>query len=127
MAISTHYRPTLVEQAARNIDRDAIEVRRRDQAARQTAERIAQLRHVVFCNAARGRHIEDLRTEADAARLLISADNCADGLTVLAIVQVAMDNRWSDVVRAGIRYFGEHPVAARIHELWTLTTHRSTA
>lgn len=122
----SHFRTHIVDRAAKRVDWADVERRRRDEAARARTERIAQLRHIMFRNAVRGGHVEDLRTEADAARLLTSAGNCADGFTVLAIVQVAIDNRWSDVVKAGARYFGEHPVAARIHELWNLTTDRAT-
>lgn len=81
----------------------------------------------MFRTAARGnRYIEALSTEADAARLLISAGNNADGFQVLAIVRVAIDSQWGEVVKAGVRYFGEHPVAARIQELWHLATDRKT-
>lgn len=120
------FRTTIVDRAAKRVDWADVERRRRDEAARATADRIAELRHIVFSNAARGnRQIEALTTEADAARLLIAAGNSFDGFLVLAIVRVAIDNRWSDVVKAGVRYFGEHPVAARIHELWNLTADRS--
>ncbi len=118
---------TIVDLAAMNVDHAAVKRHEREQAARATAERTKVLRHIVFRNAARSnREIEALSTEADAARLLISAGNNADGFQVLAIVQVAVDSRWSEVVKAGVRYFGEHPVAARIQELWDLTTDRKT-
>jgi hypothetical protein len=117
---------TIVDRAAMNVDRAAVKRHEREQAARATAERIKVLRHIVFRNAARGnREIEDLTNEPDAARLLIRASVSADGFAVLGILRVAIDNRWGDVVNAGIRYFGEHPVAERIQELWNLTTGRS--
>ncbi len=109
------------------VDWAEVERRRRDEAARSTAERVAQLRRIVFRNATRGnRRIEAVRTESDAARLLTSAGNNADGFQVLAIVQMGIDSRWGEVVKAGVRYFGEHPVATRIQELWNLTTDRKT-
>lgn len=121
-AFQTH----IVDRAAKHVDWAEDERRRRDEAARARTERIAQLRHIVFRNAARGnRDIEALTTEADAARLLISAGTNADGFQILAIVQVAIDSRWGEVVKAGVRYFDEHPVATRIQELWHLTTDRS--
>ncbi|WP_156744481.1 hypothetical protein [Mycobacterium sp. E740] len=118
-------RLTLVERAATNIDHAAIEAQRRYQAARATVERVAALRHTVFRNAVRNRDIEDLKNEANAARLLIRASQSADGFAILGILRVAIDNRWGDVVRAGIHYFGEHPVAGRLPELWSLTADRS--
>jgi hypothetical protein len=115
-------RLTLPERAARNVDWATVEAARRNQAERRTVERIAELRHIVFRNATRGNgDVAALTNEPAAARLLTSAGNSADGFQVLAIVQVAIDNRWGDVVKAGARYFGEHPVAARIQELWNLT------
>lgn len=117
-------RLTIFERAARNIDWEAVEATRRSEAERRTAERIAQLRHIVFRNAAHNRDIDDLKSEADAARLLIRASNQADGFAVLGILRVAIDRRWKEVVRAGIRHFDEHPVAARIQELWNLTADR---
>jgi hypothetical protein len=117
---------TIVERAAKNVDRADVERMQQEEAARRTAKRIAVLRHIVFRNAARGRRdIEDLAGEPDAARLLIRAHNVADGFAILAIVRVAIDKRWHSVVQVGIRYFGEHPVATRIQELWNLTTGRS--
>ena len=119
---------TIVERAVRNVDWADVERRHRDEAARATTQRIAQLRHIVFRNAARGRRdIEDIANEPAAARYLICASQSADGFAVLAILQVAIDHRWGDVVQAGIRYFGEHPVAARIQELWNLTAGRTAA
>jgi hypothetical protein len=109
-----------------NVDHAAVEAMRRNEAARAVAERIEVLRHIVFHNAARGnREIEDLTQEPEAARLLIRASASADGRMVLGILRVAIDNRWGDVVKAGARHFGEHPVAERIHELWTLTKDRA--
>ncbi|MGV0603934.1 hypothetical protein [Mycolicibacterium sp. XJ1904] len=116
-----------MDRATKRVDWAEVEQQRRDEAARARTERIAQLRHIVFRNAARGHcDIEDLTNEPDAGRLLISAGNSADGFQVLAIVQVAIGKRWGDVVKAGARHFGEHPVAARIRELWNLTTDRTT-
>jgi hypothetical protein len=113
---------TVVERAAMNVDPVAVERMIRDEAAQATAERIAVLRHIVFRTAARGRRdIEALTTEPEAARLLVSASDEADGFAVLGFLRVAIDNRWHQVVRAGIRHFGEHPVADRIQELWDLT------
>jgi hypothetical protein len=115
-----------MERAARNVDHAAVKAMRRNEAARTTTERIEALRHIVFHNATRGnRHIEALTNEPAAARLLILASESADGPMVLGILRVAIDNRWGDVVKAGARHFGEHPVAERIHELWSLTTGRS--
>lgn len=120
------FRTHLVDRATKRVDWAAVERQRRVDAARVKTERIAELRHIVFHNAARGvRDIESLASESDAAHMLISASNQALGFYVLAIVRVAVDNRWHQVVRAGIRYFGEHPVAARIQELWNLTTDRA--
>ena len=120
------FRSHIVDRVAKRVDWADIERRRRDEAARATADRIAELRHIVFRNAARGnREIEDLTNEPDAARLLIRASGSADGFAVLAILRVAIDNRWGDVVKAGIRHFGEHPVAGRTQELWNLTTGRA--
>lgn len=113
------------EWVTRNIDLAAVELAERKRIARETAERVATLRHIVFRNAASNRNVVALKNESAAARLLISAGNSADGLQVLAIVQLAIDNRWHSVTQAGIRYFGEHPVADRIQELWDLTTDRS--
>lgn len=119
-------RTHIVDRAAKRVDWAEVERQRQDEAVRARVKRIAELRHIVFRNANRGhRGIEALTSEPEAARLLISAGNSADGRMVLAIVQVALDNRWSDVVKAGARYFGEHPVAARIHELWNLTADRA--
>ncbi|MCV7087365.1 hypothetical protein [Mycolicibacter hiberniae] len=123
MTISAR-RLTIFERAAMNIDREAVEATRRSEAKRRTAERVAQLRHIVMRNAGHNRDIEDLKNEADAARLLICASNNADGFAVLGILRVAIDERWRDVVQAGIRHFDEHPVAAHIQELWNLTADR---
>jgi hypothetical protein len=119
------FRTNIVDRAAKRIDWAAVERLRRDEAARARTERIAQLRHIVFRNAAGGRNLRALTTEADAAQLLISAGNSADGFLVLAIVKVAIENRWPAVVQAGRRFFGEHPVADRLQELWDLITNRS--
>ncbi|KWX19723.1 hypothetical protein AFM11_34335 [Mycolicibacterium wolinskyi] len=120
---------TILDRAARNVNHAAVEAHRRDEAARATSERINVLRHIVFRNSTRGhRSVAALTSEPAAARLLVSASNSADGFLVLAIVRVAIDNRWGDVVNAGVRYFEafeEHPIAARIQELWNLTTGRS--
>lgn len=114
---------TIVERAARNIDHAAIEAKRRDEAAQATTERIKTLRDVAFRNASRGnREIAALTNEPAAAELLIRASENFDRRMVLEILKVAVDNQWGDVVRAGIRYFGEQPVAGHIHELWNLTT-----
>jgi hypothetical protein len=110
-----------VEWTARNVDRAGVERAERKRAARANEERIATLRHIVFRNAKPNRDVAALTNEPAAARLLISAGNSADGFQVLAIVRVAIDNRWHSVVQAGVRYFGEHPVADRIQELWQLT------
>lgn len=128
--ISAYDGLTMAERVAKSIDPAAIEAMRRDEAARANAERIQDLRHIVFRNAARGRrNIEDLTNQADAASLLVAVGNQADGFAVLGILRIAIEKRWSQVVKAGIRYFGEHPVAARIQELWdlTLTTDRRAA
>lgn len=93
----------------------------RQRIARENAERIAVLRRIVFRNAARNSHLEALTNEHAAANLLSSAGDGADGFLVLAVAQVAIDNRWNSVVQAGICYFGDHPVAARLRELWNLT------
>ncbi|MGV0740328.1 hypothetical protein ABQF35_28615 [Mycobacterium syngnathidarum] len=114
---------SIVEWAARNVDHAVIEANRQDEAARATTERIKSLRHIVFRDAVRGnREIEALRNEPAAARLIIRASESADHRAVLGILQVAIDNRWSDVVKGGTRYFGESPIAALIQELWNLTT-----
>lgn len=114
-----------LDWVTRNIDRAAVERADRKRVARETAERIATLHHIVFRNAVSNRNVEALKNEPAASRLLISAGNSADGFQVLAIVRVAIDNRWHSAVQAGVRYFGEHPVADRIQELWNLTTGRS--
>lgn len=116
------FRTHLVDRVTKNIDWETVERAKQAEAARRTVERIAELRHIVFRNATRShRGIEALTNEPAAARLLISASRSADSRLVLGILQVAMDNRWGDVVKAGTRYFREHPVAARIRELWDLT------
>jgi hypothetical protein len=114
---------TIIDRAKKNYRVDPATAQRikRDRVARETAERIAVLRRIVFRNAARNRDVAALRSEPDAARLLASASNQADSFLVLAILHTAIDNRWNHVVRAGIRYFGDHPVAARVQELWDLT------
>ncbi|APE15698.1 hypothetical protein BOH72_11185 [Mycobacterium sp. WY10] len=118
-------RLSIFERAAKNVDWEAVEAMRQREAERRKVERIAQLRHIVFRNAARGnRSVTALTRESAAAELLIRASKSADGFLVLAIVQVAVDRRWGQVVKAGARYFGEHPVAERIQELWNLTTDR---
>lgn len=120
------FRTTLVERAAKRVDWAAVEAGRRDEAARATAARIKALRRIVFGNAAHGRSdVAATRTEPAAAELLVAAGKSADSRLVLAILQKAIDNRWDHVVRAGIRYFGDHPVADRIHELWNLTADRN--
>jgi hypothetical protein len=122
VTISTQGRLTIMDRAAMNIDRAAIETARRAEAVRATAERIETLRHIMFRNATRDNSaIEGLTDETAAGRLLITASNQADGFLVLAIVREAIDRRWGNVVQAGIRYFDEHPVAQRIEELWHLT------
>lgn len=121
--MNAEFRPHLVDRAARRVDWAAVERAKQAEAARRRVERIAELRHIVFYNASRGnRDVDTLTDEPAAARLLISARNSADGRLVLAILQVAIDHRWGDVVKAAARYFGEHPVAGRIDELWQLTT-----
>ena len=115
----------IVERVAKKIDRAAVQRMQLMEAARATEERIAVLRHIAFRNATYGRDVEALRNEAEAARLLISASNDAHSFLVLGILRVAIDNRWNQVVQAGIRHFGEHPVSDRIQELWDLTTGRS--
>jgi hypothetical protein len=116
---------TIVERCKARIDPAAMERLEKDRVERATAERIAVLRHIVFRNAAHNRYVATLTNESDAAQLLITASNDADSFLVLGIVRVAIDNLWSQVVRAGIRHFGEHPVSAGIQELWDLTTGRS--
>ena len=49
---------TIVERVARNIDHAAVQRMQQDEAARATTQRIAQLRHIVFRNAAHNRDIE---------------------------------------------------------------------
>ncbi|CAA0136111.1 Uncharacterised protein [Mycolicibacterium vanbaalenii] len=118
-----------MERAEKRVDWAAVEARRRDEAARATVERIKTLRRSVFHNVARGRRdVAALRNEPDAAELLVAASNSAHDFMVLAILQKAIANRWDQVVRAGIGYFGDHPVADRIQELWNLThtTDRTT-
>jgi hypothetical protein len=116
---------TIVERCAMNVDPAAVERDRRERAARATADRIAVLRRIVFRNAAHDRDVEALTDEAGAARLLTAAHNNANGFLVLGILRVAVDNRWNQVVQAGVRHFGDHPVSDRIQELWELTTGRS--
>lgn len=115
----------LLDRVRMKIDPSVVERDRRERAARETAERIATLRHIVFRNAASNRNVQALTKEAATARLLTSAGNSADGFLVLGILRVAIDKRWHAVVLAGIRYFGEHPVADRLQELWDLTAGRS--
>lgn len=113
---------TLVDRAAKNVDWSAVERQKRAEAARAREARIVELRHNIFCDAARGnRDINALTDQPAAARLLIAAGNNADSFQVLAIVRVAIDNQWPSVVQAGVCYFGDHPVADRIQELWRLT------
>ena len=115
----------LLDRVKMKIDSSVVERDRRERAARDTAERIATLRHIVFRNAASNRNVQALTKEAEAARLLTSAGNSADGFLVLGILRAAIDKRWHSVVLAGIRYFGEHPVADRLQELWNLNAGRS--
>ena len=80
VTISTQGRLTIMDRAAINIDRAAIETARRAEAVRATAERIETLRHIMFRNATRGSSaIEGLTDETAAGRLLITASNQADG------------------------------------------------
>lgn len=105
-------RRTLIERAEMNVDSAAVERRRREAAVRARAERIETLRRVLFQDACRGqRDIESLTNEAAAARVLVSAHKSAHDRLVLAILQVAIDNRWSDVVRAGARHFAFNRMA----------------
>lgn len=104
-----------------NVDRAAVERAEEARAARETAERIATLRHNIFRNAENSRNVDALTNESAAARLLISASDQALSFLVLGILRVAIDNRWSAVVRAGIKHFDDHPTAAAIQELWDLT------
>lgn len=126
VTISTRDGLTILERAAKSVDRAAQARAKKAEDARVATERTKVLRHIVFRNSARGRRdIEGLTNEVDAARLLASASDQADGFAVLGILRVAIDHRWHRVVQAGIRYFGGHPVAARIQELWNLTTGRA--
>lgn len=116
---------TIVERVAKSVNREAVRRMREIEAPRATAERIAVLRQIVFRNAAQSRDLQALATEPEAAQLLISASNSADSFLVLGILHAAVDKRWAQVVQAGIRYFGEHPVADRLQELWDLTAGRT--
>lgn len=108
-------RLTLLERAERNADHAAIAARRRDEAARARAERFEALRHNVFRDVNRGSRYVD---EPDAARALIMAHKSADSRAVLRILQVAIDNQWHDVFRAGIRHFRDSATALHLREIW---------
>jgi hypothetical protein len=120
---------TIIDRCMKKFRADPATAQRieRDRVARETAQRIAVLRRIVFRNAAHNRGVAGLKNEHAAAELLTSASNNADSFLVLGILQMAVDHRWKEVVRAGIRHFGDHPVSARIQELWelTITTDRS--
>jgi hypothetical protein len=116
---------TIVDRCKTRVDPAAVERLEMDRVAHANADRVRFLRHIVFHNAEYGRDVQALTNEPEAAQLLITASIDADSFMVLGIVRVSIDNRWSEVVRAGIRHFGDHPVSARIHELWDLTTGRS--
>lgn len=115
------------------VDRAAVEHAERNRAARANAERIQELRGIVFRNAAHDHDVDALTNQAAAARMLASARSTEDNFLILGIVRVAIDNRWHQVVQAGIRHFqkhrhfSDHPVSARIQELWDLTTGRGAA
>ncbi len=125
MTIEQGRRLTLVERAARNVDHAAVEARCRAEAEHATVERIKTLRRILFHDAPRSdRLIDDLTTEASAVQLLRQAHDQAHDRLVLGIVEVAIDERWGDVVKAGTRHFGSDRTAALVEELWTLTTGR---
>lgn len=119
---------TIVERVARNVDRAAVERAEQVHAARTTAERITFLHSRLFGNVVPGGDVAALRTENAAREMLTTALDSANNLRQVEILRVAVDNRWASVVEAFIKVWdGEHPIAATVQELWTLTSRRAPA
>lgn len=111
-----------------NADRATVKRAKQDQAARTTAERITFLYSRLFRNVAPGRDVAALRTENAAREMLTTALGSANNLRQVEILRVAVDNRWTSVIEAFIKVWdGDHPIAATVQELWTLTTGRLPA
>lgn len=110
-----------------NVDHEVLAFKQRERAKRAAEERIGHLRRMLFEGANRVTAY-GLTDEAAAAAALIRAHNCADSLLVLGVLRVAIDNRWDEVVRAGIRHFGEDVIATHLREIhdYGRNTDRST-
>jgi hypothetical protein len=116
---------TLIERCAAKVDRAAVQRVEQERAAQATVERINFLYSRLFSRVVPNQVVAALRTENAALDLLRSADS---NLLQVEILRVAVDNRWTSVVEAFIkRYDGEHPIAATVQELWTLTNRRAPA
>ncbi|WP_221043173.1 hypothetical protein [Mycobacterium senriense] len=112
-----------MERVARNVDRAAVEHAEKKQAARATAERIEFLYRRLFGKVSVGTQVAALRTENAALQDFGRAVDQANNRLQVAILRVAIDNRWATVVNAFINLWdGEHPIADTAKELWHLTT-----
>lgn len=116
---------TVLERAAMKVDRAAVERGERDRTARATAERIEFLYSRLFQNVVVNRDVARLRTENAAREMFRFATS---NLEQVEILRVAIDNRWTSVVRAFIKVWDdEHPISDTVQELWDLTTGRISA
>lgn len=113
---------TMADWAAKNVDPAAVEVMRRAEAARATAERVDFLYGRLFGNVQPNRDVACLRTEDQAREMFGVALENANNLLQVEILRVAVDNRWPSIVTAFIKIWdGEHPIADTVRELWSLT------
>ncbi|WP_133057954.1 hypothetical protein [Mycolicibacterium vulneris] len=118
----------LVKRVAMNVDRAAVQRAEQERAAQATAERIAFLYGRLFGNVSLGSIAAGLRAEDAALQAFGGAVDQANNLLQVEILRVAIDKRWTSVVKAFIKiYDGEHPIAATVQELWNLTNRRAPA
>ncbi|MFL0294218.1 hypothetical protein ACJH6J_24705 [Mycobacterium sp. SMC-18] len=108
------------------IDHETVERSERERAANAAEERRKYLYARLFQHVTPTRDVAGLRTESQASDMFLRARG--ENLLQIAILRVAVDNRWGSVVTAFIKLWdGEHPIAGTVQELWnlTLTTGRS--
>jgi hypothetical protein len=117
----------LVERVVRKVDRAAVKRAEQEEIARTNAERREFLYDQLFRNVSPGRDVLSLLTESTAQELFARA-LYVDVQQQIAILQVAVDHRWSSIVTAFIKHWAgdpQHPIADTVQELWNLTTTRS--
>lgn len=122
MAVSARDGLTIIERARRNVDWAAVERAKKAEDARAAVERREFLYGRLFDSAGDpGTDVAGLRSESEAQELFSRAIASFDSPLQIKVLHVAVDNRWTSIVRGFGKVWDGHPIADTVQELWNLT------